>query len=705
MLNETFPFLTSPIELLCRASPPPMSIQPFTSFKHIWRTGIRQASYVCRTCEPRSTFRYASRVRHTTYIIPKLATPSYCRVSFTTVAKDIASTNVDISEPAIPPKPFSLHDEDPVINLDNKTLDDIYKEYRQLAEEGKPITEQDYINLMTFCKRNNSVRAVKFLESLVDDIRSIDPKKASLITRGYNMLLQSYIHDRRWSDAMELISNLLAETKYYNEVTINTMINGSLKTAAKLKNLHQLMTCLETHKYQLTDSNVDRLIKAYHLVGDTESSIINFNRMKAGLGEVGSLAYQSMIFILKMDNRPDDALAIYNEMKKSGVNTTIGTYHILLDMLHHKGRLEEMQEIYKQFQQSGLQPNVSIYLAMGWSLNAATEELRRQGAPLQIRDFNTLIVRSIQENNIEEAISYFQAMQKEGIQANHVSYSIIMDALLKNRTTAQALDMYDHMIKHGVKPDTHAFNTILACHIRDDDRIGCLDALDKMHEKGYTPDARTINFLMNLVLSDGLDAQKDCEFLMKLFLKLKEFHSRPNTKTYNNVLDGLARLSLDRSSSTNATNTFKVIKKQTRSVGSLEVSPANALELMRNLYKEMLRSPIKFSKPNSVTYDVMIGSLIDSIEYKAALRLYEDSKRSRISLGNGILVRIQHCLVESGMDMQVVQMFYDHRNKNMPIKEIRYYNSVMDTCRKLGLEDTYHEVVKEYERVTGMMQD
>ncbi|KAH8556635.1 hypothetical protein BGW37DRAFT_536812 [Umbelopsis sp. PMI_123] len=667
------------------------------AFQQVWRSGIRNVPNLCRSCEIRINRKTPVWIPHTFGRSQNSAIANSGRTSFSTISTDAPPIGIDVTEhPVDTMKPSSISDQEPVMHLENKKLNDIYKEYQQLAKKGSSVTEQDFINMMNFCKRNSSARACKFLESLVDDIQKIAPEKTSLVTRGYNMLLQTYIHDDRWDDAVKLVSTLLENGQYCNEITINTMINGSLKTST-IKNLHQFMSYLEKHNHVLTDSNVDRLIKACHLGGDAESAIIYFNRAKAGFAQVGSNAYQSMIYVLKLDNRIDDALSVFGDLEKSGIPPTVGTYHILLDLLHQNERLEEMDDIYKRFQQSGITPNISIYLAMGWDLSKALDELTKQGGQLQVRDYNTLIVRSIQENNIEQAISYFQSMQKEGIQANHVSYSIIMDALLKNRTGLQALDMYEHMIKSGVQPDTHAFNTLLAHHIQNNDRVGCLIALDRMHEKGYIPDARTINFLMSIVLSDGQDAQKDCEFLMKLFAKLKEVHSQPTAKTYNHVLNGLARLAQQRPIS--ASNKVKITKKHGNM--SFELSPENAIELMRELYKQMRRSPLKFAKPNSTTYDLLICSLIDATEYRAAMRLYEDLKRSNVPIGNDVLVRIQQGLVESGMDMQVIQMFYDHRNKKSPIQDPRYYNSVLDTCRRLGLSDTYQEVLKESEQLTG----
>jgi pentatricopeptide repeat protein len=667
------------------------------AFRLAWSSSVRNVTNLCRTCEIRLNYQSATRIPHTFRRTLNGSIANYGRQTFSTISSDTPSVNVDVTEnSASSTQSSSIPDQEPIMQLENKRLDEIYREYQEVSKEGNSLTEQDYINLMNYCKRNSSARAQKFLEGLVDDIQKIAPEKTSLVTRGYNMLLQTYIHDNRWDDAVTLVSTLIKGGHYYNEITINTMISGSLKTST-IKNLHQFIAYLEEHQHKLTDSNVDRLIKACHLGGDVESAIIYFNRAKAGQSEVGSNAYQSMIYVLKLDNRVDEALSVFGDMEKSGIPTTVGTYHILLDLLHFNQRLKEMEDIYKRFQKSGLTPNISIYLAMGWDLTRAMNELTKQGGQLQVRDYNTLIVRSIQDNNIEQAISYFQSMQKEGIQANHVSYSIIMDALLKNRTGSQALDMYEHMIKSGVQPDTHAFNALLAHHIQNDDRVECLKALDRMHDKGFTPDARTINFLMSIVLSDGKDAQKDCEFLMKLFAKLKEVHSPPTAKTYNHVLNGLARLALERPLT--PSNKLKITKNQ--GSASLELLPENAIELMRELYKQMHRSPLKFAKPNSTTYDLLICSLIDATQYRAAMRLYEDSKRSNVSVENDVLVRIQQGLVESGMDMQVIQMFYDHRHKKLPIKDPRYYNSVLDTCRRLGLSDTYQEVLKESEKSAG----
>lgn len=596
-------------------------------------------------------------------------------------------TNSDAS------KYSSNHTNKATISVDKRSLDEIYSEYQEKIANHQTIVEQDFINIMNACKRSTSKRATGYLKHIILSIQAHYPDNSSLIIRGYNMLLQKYINENRWDDAMAELEQLLSTTQFYSTVTINTMINGSLKTSST-KNLHQLISSLERHGFQLSDSNMNRLIKTCHMMGDPESAILYFNRAKAGLGKLDVQAYQCMMYVLKSNDRPDDALAIFKEMQDVGVKPTVATYHILLEMLCKKERKEEMEKIYMKFKQSDLQPNLSIYLAMNWDMDNALQQLKSQGIPLEVRDYNTLIVQCINDNNMEEAISYFKAMEKAGVQANHVSYSILMDNLLKNDQTAQALEMYELMVNSDVKPDAHTFNALLARHIKNGDRNDCLDVLDRLHDKGHSPDSRTANFLMSMILNEGKDVQKDCEFLVKLLSKLKEYGCAPNTKSYNMVLEGLSRLSYNNELSEVSTRPIRGFQQGNRS-RSLEVSVANVPDLMRNIYKEMRQSPIKFCKPDSQTYDLMIRLLLDSSQEKAAFRMYDDAKRSRIRLSDQLLVHIQKHLASAGMDMQIVQMFYDHRNKRYQISDTEYYNMLLDTCQRLGLDDTRQEVLKD----------
>jgi pentatricopeptide repeat protein len=620
------------------------------------------------------------------------------RVSSSTFQRQLYSTDVhstvpnsDTSKPIITLKTYE--DTEVNIDVDNRRIDDIYTEYQERIANHQTITEQDFINIMNACKRSTSKWATNYLKLIIQNIQTHNSDNSSLIIRGYNMLLQKYINDKRWDEAMAQLEQLLSQTQFYSAITINTMINGSLKTSST-KNLHQLVSSLERHGYQLSDSNMDRLIKTCNIMGDPESAILYFNRAKAGLGKLDIQAYQCMIYVLKSNDRPDDALAIFQEMQDAGINPTVATYHILLEMLCKKGRTDEMEDLFEKFEQSGLQPNISIYLAMNWGVNKALQQLEKHAIPLQVRDYNTLIVQSISDNNMEEAISYFKSMEKAGIQANHVSYSILMDTLLKNDQTAQALEMYELMIESGVKPDTHTFNALLARHVINGDRNDCLEALDKLHDKGHSPDSRTANFLMSIILKEGKDVQKDCEFLIKLLYKLKEYRCSPNTKTYNMVLEGLSRFSYNSELPEIANGSFRGLQKGSKPQ-FLEVSAANVPDIMKTIYKEMRQSPIKFCKPDSRTYDLIIRLLLDISQEKAALRMYEDAKRSRMHLSDQLLVHIQKHLASSGMDMQIVQMFYDHRNKRYQIRDSEYYNLLLETCKRLGLDDTRQEVIKD----------
>lgn len=75
---------------------------------------------------------------------------------------------------------------------------------------------------------------------------------------------------------MAQLEHLLSQTQFYIAITINTMINGSLKTSST-KNLHQLVSSLKRHGYQLSDSSMDILIKTCNIMGDPESAVLYFN--------------------------------------------------------------------------------------------------------------------------------------------------------------------------------------------------------------------------------------------------------------------------------------------------------------------------------------------------------------------------------------------------------------------------------------------
>ena len=106
-------------------------------------------------------------------------------------------------------------------------------------------------------------------------------------------------------------------------------------------------------------------------------------------------------------------------------------------------------------------------------------------------------------NCVDEAFKLFQSLCSKDFQLNIITFTIMIDALLKSGRKEDAMDMFTAISAHGLVPDVGIYHLMIQNLIKE----GLLEESDNlflaMKQSGCTPDSCMLNSLVRRLLHRG----------------------------------------------------------------------------------------------------------------------------------------------------------------------------------------------------------
>ncbi|RUS33527.1 hypothetical protein BC938DRAFT_471226 [Jimgerdemannia flammicorona] len=597
----------------------------------------------------------------------------------------------------------------PFNNIKNSVL--AWNRYTSLdVSQLEILSPEDFVNVMYAVRNSNSPDTIAKLEKIAKDFRSVH---GSLAIRGYNMLLHAHFSQSNLDAANALFLKIQDDHDLSpDSVTIVTMIGG-ISNLGQISDLHGFCRQMEEsgNTLFLSLDVYKRLIIAFGQHGDPTTASLYFRQMSSKGIQPDTGAYNLLIAILVDNKDLERARALFEEMGANGIPHSVGTYHILIQAYQNARREDEMRGLYNRLKTAGIPPNSSIYAAMGWDPLNALEEMRMLDImPSTTRDFNMLISMAIKRNNFSAAFQIFQQMQEAGVQPDVVSHSLVIDALVKDQQPERAFELFDAMKKSGVEADVVTYTSLIQACVHTSDLNGALLLLETMRDHRITPNLHTFNALLSVVSSRKGLLDGDRDFTMAIFHKMKDMRIFPDVRTYNLVLAVLSKQithltfpSLSPADSTLiphrnlASSTFP----SPSSADSILISQRN-LAKMRSLYSEMRRLKGKSSRPDFVTYSIMINSFLDAGDTRSAMGFYHDMRTHRgITLPVQIFNALMAACEQQGNPTQVIGLWKDMRMARVNPDQDSY-DIVLEACRKYGHMDTW-QMIQEQQHKDEML--
>eukprot|EP00928_Gymnodinium_smaydae_P048804 TRINITY_DN32682_c0_g1_i1.p1 TRINITY_DN32682_c0_g1~~TRINITY_DN32682_c0_g1_i1.p1 ORF type:complete len:669 (+),score=174.10 TRINITY_DN32682_c0_g1_i1:91-2097(+) len=253
------------------------------------------------------------------------------------------------------------------------------------------------------------------------------------------------------------------------------------------------------------------VIRAYGYLKDMPNVWALWRDMRTRNLELSSITIGCMVEAVATSGDPEGAHSLIRELMadekcKPLVNAVV--YCSVLKGYSHQKRFDNVWAVYK--------------------------EMVREGMQLTIVTYNTLVDACARSSSMVHIPTLLEAMAKQNISPNVVTYSAIIKGYCQESRLERALEVFEDMRQHsGLQPDEHTYNTLINGCAR---KLWCdkgLSLLEDMIQVGVHPSNFTLSVLVKL-LGRGRRTQKAFEVCEEIS---KKFGLRLNSHVYNNLMN------------------------------------------------------------------------------------------------------------------------------------------------------------------------
>ncbi|KMZ60466.1 putative Pentatricopeptide repeat-containing protein [Zostera marina] len=214
-------------------------------------------------------------------------------------------------------------------------------------------------------------------------------RRLSVVT--WNAMISFYIQTGSPHDALELFDEMIRSNSNPNHVTIVSVLSacsqvGNLELG---KWAHEYMNMKSSHGRRLRDALRSNTILAtafidmYSKCGSLEAASQVFSRIMV---QKDTVIFNAMITGLSINGRGKQAIQLFYQMRKLGVQPNEATFLGLLSGCVHSGLIRQGEQVFKSMHQVySMRPNLEHYscyvdlLGRGGRVEEAAEVIRRMG--------------------------------------------------------------------------------------------------------------------------------------------------------------------------------------------------------------------------------------------------------------------------------------------------------------------------------------
>ncbi|KAF7082043.1 hypothetical protein CFC21_085924 [Triticum aestivum] len=295
---------------------------------------------------------------------------------------------------------------------------------------------------------------------------------------------------------------------------------------------------------------LERNIKARYHAGDigTEDALNLFDELIQVAGPSSVRAINCLLTVVGSDC-PALGVSLFNRVARTKVPPHNVTYGILVDCCCRAGRLDlghaAMGHVIKLGFTAEAIVNFSHLLKAicaekktSYAMDIVLRIMPEFNCVPNIFSYNILFKGLCNEKRSQEALELIQIMVEDGgcCRPDVVTYSTVIDGLLKEGEVDQAYRLFSEMLRQGVSPNIVTCNSIISgmCKLHAMDKAE--EVLQQMLDRRILPDVTTYTSLIHGYYSLG-----QCEEVDRVFKEMPRNGVQPNIITYSIQMDYLCK--------------------------------------------------------------------------------------------------------------------------------------------------------------------
>ncbi|KAG0228863.1 hypothetical protein BGW41_003258 [Actinomortierella wolfii] len=384
------------------------------------------------------------------------------------------------------------------------------------------------------------------------------------------------------------------------------------------------------------------------------------------------------------------AFRTYDAMLEHGFSPNTVIFNSLLSVVSDR---EERHELYNEFLEQRLQPNVQTLISMRLSLKEILDRMEGKDVsatstiptPIKLNvtreDFNFLLTFALKSSKTGLIQSILDNMKKHDFQPDAFTFSTLMDAFVKIRQYRQARVIFEEiMASDTIVPDVVVYTNAISAALGQSDTMGALQILKRMLDDGLMPNAVTMNQLLTTMVRGGEDSETN---------KIQQQQQQPQLAITTSI-DGIemAELVVDLMHQNG-------IREDIRSFNILLSAYARANEpekMMRTFHRMVYKAHIK---PELLTYETLIVGHLRSGNLRYAVDTYFTMRENDLYAHSAIHNQLLSALVASGQAQQTLQLWRDISRSGRSRDE-QSFKIMFDACERFQLLEQRHEIEQEW---------
>ncbi|KAK7263222.1 hypothetical protein RJT34_30809 [Clitoria ternatea] len=180
-------------------------------------------------------------------------------------------------------------------------------------------------------------------------------------------------------------------------------------------------------------------------------------------------AYITILYTYGRLGKYNRAIYIFEKMKESGVDLTLVTYNVMLDVYGKMGRSwNKILDLLDEMRSKGLQLDEFICSTVisACGRQGMLDEARNSFTELKLNGYKlgTITYNAILQLGFidDERVAVMDTMPSKGISPNAITYTIVIDAYGKTGKEDEALKLFGQMKELGCVPNVCTSNSVLA---------------------------------------------------------------------------------------------------------------------------------------------------------------------------------------------------------------------------------------------------
>ena len=627
---------------------------------------------------------------------------------------------------SISPSILSTYEKDPhslqlqtlISNCNN--LNTIFGLYKTLINHKQIPTLQVFKNLLTACLDLKQPERAKHIWKDMENYFIIpDYWCFGLLLRVCGKIGDSVLAKKLF---LKVKNN---EFKFKMNVIQCTLIIQALSSGGKMKDAisvlewmdenrikpnAQLYVCLLKHCKDIT---IGKYIHSHIIQTQIELNVIlettllNMYSKCGSMNEAQSIfdtmqsknivSWNAMIAGYRQNGKGIEALKLFEQMQQEGIQPDHMTYTIALSICADLAALSIGREIHTQIDNSGIQWNIemknsllNMYSKCG-SMNEAQSIFDTMQSK-NIVSWNAMIAGYRQNGKGTEALKLFEQMQQEGIQPDHMTYTIALSVCADLAALSIGREIHTQIDNSGIQWNIEMKNSLLNMY----SKCGSMNEAQSIFDTMQSKDIISWNAMIAGYRQNG----KGIEAL-KLFEQMQQEGIQPNHLTYTIALSicaDLAALSLGREIHTQIDNSGIQWNIEMKNSLLNMYSKCGSMNEAQSIFDTM-------QSKNIVSWNAMIAGYGQNGDARKALEVFKEMEMQMVQPDSITFVALLNSFSHVGLVDEALQYFNYMKDKYGIQPDVSHYNCVIDSLGRAGRLEEAENLINTMEQPDASFMD